>query len=59
MLAFQTYDFTASMSGRVNGAQKVLQDNLEWQVPYIPCQGHRSNTFNEHCCKQSSIITII
>ena len=23
----------------------------------IPHQGHRSNTSNEHCCKQSSILT--
>ena len=57
MLSFQTYDFTASMSGRLNGAQKILQDMLERPVPYIPCQGHRSNTFNEHCCKESAIIT--
>ena len=56
MLAFQTYDFTASMSGRSNGAQKVLQEILERTVPYIPCQGHRSNTCNQHCCKRSSII---
>ena len=27
----------------------MLQEILERQVPYIPCQGHRSNTFNEHC----------
>ena len=57
MLAFQTYDFTASMSGRLNGTQKVLQEILERTVPYIPCQGHRSNTCNKHCCKRSSIIT--
>ena len=56
-LAFQTYDFTASMSGRLNGAQKVLQEILERTVPCIPCQRHRSNTCNEHCCKRSSIIT--
>ena len=59
MLSFQTYDFTASMSGRLNGAQKVLQDLLKRPVPYIPCQGHRSNTFNEHCCKASTIITSV
>ena len=33
MLSFQMYDFTASMSGRLNGAQKVLQDMLEQPVP--------------------------
>ena len=57
MLSFQTYDFAASMSGRINGAQKVLQDILERRVPYIPCQGHRSNTFNEHCYNQGAIVT--
>jgi hypothetical protein len=56
MLSFQTYDFTASMSGRLNGAQEVLQDMLERPVPYIPCQGHRSNTFIEHCYNQSAIV---
>ena len=56
-LCFQTYDFANNMSGRIAGAQRVLQDILERPVPYIPCQGHRSNTFNEHCAKQSAIIT--
>ena len=32
-LAFQTYDFTASMSGRIKGAQQCLQDILERSVP--------------------------
>ena len=54
-LCFQTYDF-ANMSGRIAGTQRVLQDILERPVPYIPCQGHRSNTFNKHCAKQSAII---
>ena len=45
------------MFGRLNGAQKVLQEILERTVPYVPCQGHRSNTCNEHCRKRSSIIT--
>lgn len=57
MLSFQTYDFTASMSARMNGAQKVLHDTLERLVPYISCQGHRSNTFNEHCYNHSALVT--
>jgi hypothetical protein len=56
MLSFHTYDFTALMFGRLNGAQEVLQDMLERPVPYIPCQGHRSNTFIEHCYNQSAIV---
>ena len=47
----------ASMSQRLNGTQNVLQEILERTIPYIPCQEHRSNTCNEHCCKQISIIT--
>ncbi|XP_065060419.1 uncharacterized protein LOC135687707 [Rhopilema esculentum] len=58
-LCFQTYDFANNMSGRIAGAKRVLQDILERPVPYIPCQGHRSNTFKEHCAKQSAIITSI
>ena len=56
-LSFQTCDFAASMSGRIKGAQRCRQDMLERAVPYIPCQGHRSNTFNEHCCKRSAVVT--
>ncbi|XP_037781871.1 uncharacterized protein LOC119578250 [Penaeus monodon] len=56
-LCFQTYDFASSMSGRIRGTQKVLQDLLERPVPYIPCQAHRSNTFNEHSAKASSLVT--
>ena len=44
-------------TGRLNCVQKVLQEILERTVPYIPCQRHRSNTCNGHCCKRSSIIT--
>ena len=50
-LVFQTYDYTASMSGEYRGAQRCLQDILGKSVPYIPCQGHRSNTFIEHASK--------
>ena len=50
-LVFQTYDYTASMSGEYRGAQRCLQDILGRSVPYIPCQGHRSNTFIEDASK--------
>ena len=47
VLCFQSYDYTASMSGRFNGVQKKLQDKLGKSVPYIPCLAHRSNTVIE------------
>ena len=50
-LVYQSYDYTASMSGIFKGAQKCLQTLIGRSIPYIPCQGHRSNTFNEHCSK--------
>ena len=43
------------MSGKYNGAQAVFSRLLDREVPYIPCQGHRSNTLNEHACEVSSI----
>jgi hypothetical protein len=59
-LYFQSYDFTACMSGEYNGCHKKLNDKIqkdfpERQVPYIPCQAHRLNTFVERSCKASSI----
>ncbi len=55
-LCFQSYDYTASMSGRFNGVKKKLQDKLGKSVPYIPCLAHRSNTVIEHSCKASPIV---
>ena len=55
-LCFQSYDFAATMSGRYNGAQQILQEKLNKTVPYIPCQAHRSNTVVEHSCNASPII---
>ena len=49
-IAFQSYDFTNSMSGKYNGAQAVVSRLLDGEVLYIPCQGHRSNTVNKHVC---------
>ncbi|XP_028414896.1 52 kDa repressor of the inhibitor of the protein kinase-like [Dendronephthya gigantea] len=46
-LVYQSYDYTASMSGVYRGAQQCLQDLVGRSIPYS-CQGHRSNTFNEH-----------
>ena len=56
-LCFQSYDYTASMSGRFNGVQKKLQDKLGKSVPYIPCLAHRSNTVIQHSCKASPVVT--
>ena len=40
-LVYQSYDYTASMSGVFNGAQQCLQELIGRSIPYIPCQGHR------------------
>ena len=40
-LVYQSYDYTASMSGSVKGAQQCLQDMVGRSIPYIPCQSHR------------------
>jgi hypothetical protein len=55
-LCFQSYDFTASMSGQFNGAQQKLQEKLNQNIPYVPCQGHRTNTVVEHGCDASVIV---
>ena len=55
-LCFKSYDFTNSIPRRHNGAQKKLQEKLQKNVPYMPCQGHRSNTIIEHSCNYSVII---
>ncbi|XP_046854179.1 uncharacterized protein LOC124447320 [Xenia sp. Carnegie-2017] len=55
-LVYQSYDYTASMSGTFNGVQQHLQEMVGRNIPYIPCQGHRSNTFNEHCSKASKFV---
>ena len=54
-IAFQSYDFTNSMSGKYNGA--VVSRLLDREVPYIPCQGHRSSTVNEHACEASLLVS--
>ena len=55
-LCFQSYDFTNSMSGKFKGAQRKLQEKLNQNIPYVPCQGHRTNTVVEHSCDASVIV---
>ena len=55
-LAFQSYDFAASMSGQFNGAQQKVSEIAGHKVPYAPCQAHRTNTAVEHSCSASPII---
>ncbi|CAB3989752.1 zinc finger MYM-type 1-like [Paramuricea clavata] len=52
-IAFQSYDFTASMSGVFRGCQAKMQTHLERDIPYIPCTAHRINTSVEHSCEAS------
>ena len=40
-LVYQSYDYTASMSGVFKGAQQCLQELVGRSIPCIPCQGHR------------------
>lgn len=55
-ICFQSYDYAAAMSGKFNGVQRKLQDELGRTVPYIPCLAHRTNTAVEHSCIASPII---
>lgn len=54
-LAFQSYDFAASMSGQFNGTQKHISDLVGHHVPFVACQAHRTNTAVEHSCNVSKI----
>ncbi len=55
-LCFQSYDFTAAMSGEFNGAQQKLSEIVGREMPYKSCQAHRCNTVIEHSCNGSFII---
>ena len=57
-IAFQSYDFTNSTSGKYNDIQAIVSQQLYREVPYIPCQGHRSDTINEHACAASLILEL-
>lgn len=56
-LAFQSYDFASNMSGSINGTQAKVTELVGHNVHYIPCQAHRLNTFIEHGCNSSLIIS--
>lgn len=45
------------MSGSINGAQANVSEVVGHNVLYIPCQAHRINTFIEHGCNSSLIIS--
>jgi len=55
-VAFQSYDFASSMSGKINGRQQKLSELLGHTVLFIPCQAHRINTFLEVSCNASVIV---
>ena len=55
-LCFRSYDYTASMSRRLNGVQKNIQDKLGRRIPYMPCLAHHSNTVIEHSCQASAVV---
>lgn len=47
-IAFQSYDFASNMSGHLQEIQIMLFKMVDYNIPYIPCQAHRLNTFVEH-----------
>ena len=53
---FQTYDSTASMSGKFNGAQQKLSELMKRKIPYIKCTPHGVNLVVEHGCAASPLI---
>ena len=55
-LCFRSYDFTTSMSGQFKRAEQKLQEKLNKNIPYVPCQGHRTNTVVEHSCDANVIV---
>lgn len=56
-IAFQSYDFASSMSGKNLGTQAMLSRIVGHNIPFIPCQAHRTNTFIEHSCSVSTTIS--
>lgn len=56
-IAFQSYDFASNMSGAQNGTQAQLSKIVGHEIPFVPCQAHRLNTFLEHGCEASSIVS--
>lgn len=56
LITFQSYDFASNMAGRYNGTHVKLSELAGHQIPFIPCQAHRLNTFLEHSCDASTII---
>lgn len=56
-IAFQSYDFASNMSGAQKGAHAQLSKLVGHKIPFIPCQAHRLNTYLEHSCEASSIIS--
>lgn len=56
-LVFQSYDFANNVSGQINGAQQEISEAIGRKIPFIPCKAHRINTFIEHACDSSLIIS--
>ena len=57
LIAFQSYDFAAMMSGVYKGAQAMLSKVVGREIPYIPYQGHRSKAVVEHSTNASPLVT--
>ncbi|CAI6355553.1 unnamed protein product [Macrosiphum euphorbiae] len=55
-IAFQSYDFDSSMSGKINRTTQKLSDLVGHIIYFIPCQTHRINTFLKHSCDASAVV---
>ena len=53
LIAFQSYEFAATMSGAYKGTQAMLSKAAGREIPYIPYQGHRCNTVVEQSSMQT------
>lgn len=53
-LRAQSYDTTASMSGKYKGLQAKISEKLDRTVIYIPCLAHKTNLAVEHACDSST-----
>lgn len=45
------------MSEEIKGTQKMLSKLIGHQIIFIPCQAYRTNTFLEHSCEVSLVVS--
>ena len=58
-IAFQSNDYTSSMSGKLTGCQANMTEFLEKETLYFTCFAHRINTTVEYNCRKASDVFYI